>query len=189
MQSVKHAYADDVQVVRVTLPQALIWASSMLNSKAGGKRSAVFDIDDTLIREKDDQAMTEIVNLYRQAQNNGVRADIVTARPHEFFKETRDDLDKCAIEKYASLSLLPPKYEENEKIELFKWRARGRIERENNCSVALNIGDQWTDHFGHSQIVDELNTLPNDTYVIVPQTAHGRRSMHSNLSVKLQDLS
>ena len=57
-------------------------------------------------------------------------------------------------------------------------------------SVALNVGDQWTDIFGVDAVVDGVKARCTDQgcYLVFPKTENGHRLMHSKLAIKLPDL-
>ena len=107
MHKLEHPYTRDVDIIKMKDDEAIAWALAMLRRQVhnGPKKAqnmlAVFDIDDTLIRE-DDSRIENVCGLFEQVKRMGMKAPIVTARPHEYRTDTIADLAKSKLHGYSS---------------------------------------------------------------------------------------
>ncbi len=194
MKQLQHPYSKDMNIIKMSDDDAIAWALAMLRRKVhdspqlAKNMSAVFDIDDTLIRH-DDSRIDNVCGLFDTVRQMGLKTPIVTARPAEFRKDTIADLAKTNLTGYSSLSLLPLKYDRSNRISEYKWRRRSDVQSSNG-SVELNVGDQWTDIFGSDVVVDgvQKRCSSKGCYLIIPLTRDGHRIMHSKLAIKLPEL-
>jgi predicted HAD superfamily phosphohydrolase YqeG len=107
-----------------------------------GEHNAVFDIDDTLIF--DDQNETpniQVKHLLDVARAYGYKIHLVTARERSnaVMKWTRDELRRHAIQ-YESL-VLAPKKSRTSMAAVAQWKHSERMKHK----PVLSVGDQWGD--------------------------------------------
>lgn len=111
---------------------------------------AVFDIDDTLIRDRSDHFTLNpaVVRLFQSLVALGVEVHLVTARlaDAETTAWTRDQLAEMGIAGYASLRLAPDR-RRGSLADVSKWKMEQRraIARAAGAPIVLTVGDQWGD--------------------------------------------
>lgn len=121
---------------------------------------AVFDIDGTILRDRGDEKLHPLCNrmlsnLFKLCREHEIPVFIITARPEgrEQRRWTVDQLTQCGYPpgSYAELNMMP--LVEWKKLDQgadwnfsdYKYRERQRIAQQNNKTIILNAGDQWTD--------------------------------------------
>ena len=124
---------------------------------------AVFDIDETLLINSPEDAVTEgIVDnkpghvLYNSVRKHKIPVYIVTARKkseasHDYAVRQLHSLGYTAFER---LYLTPTKYCRDDDPSRFKADARARIEAQHGGKIVLCVGDQITDHLAPGQSLD-----------------------------------
>lgn len=146
---------------------------------------AVFDIDGTMLKFKDDKSMIPLrnqmmFNLFTICRRLQIPIYIITARPDgvKQRKWTIDQLKSCGYppDSYVELRMMPLwEWNKINKVENwnfsdYKFKERQRISQNNNKTIILNAGDQWSDLFrvppcatsAEEHIVHEaLHRLPN----------------------------
>ena len=118
---------------------------------------AVFDIDDTILRDRNDRFTLNpaIVNLYNQLISIGVDTHLVTARANDAVtvKWTSDQLSILGIAPaspgllgYASLHLAPESRRKSmTDVSQWKMEKRRDIGIRAHAPIVLTVGDQWGD--------------------------------------------
>ncbi len=146
---------------------------------------AVFDIDGTILRDRGDDKLPPLCNkmlfnLFQLCRALHVPIYIITARPEgrDQRKWTIDQLKKCGYPpgSYVELRMMPIlEWNKLDKVHNwnfsdYKYKERQRIVQNNNKTIILNCGDQWTDLMRvppcsnsaeESVVYNALNKLPN----------------------------
>ena len=106
------------------------------------KCCVIFDIDDTLIRSKDQSIIYPIYDLYEYARFHGITTVLITARPGFMnnIKITMEELKEKNIS-YDLLYFKPPHMTDIEKYKMF---ARKEV-NEAGYTCIFSIGDMYWD--------------------------------------------
>lgn len=139
---------------------------------------AVFDIDDTLVMDVEDEAFhvnPAVVKLFQSLKSLGCENYVVTARQHgtEERKFSLDQLRAVGIDcRPGHLFHCPARDRSRgtQGVAEFKARARQRIAEKHGTKLALTVGDQWTDMVVVKSS-DELYRMPERTSVAPDQFA------------------
>lgn len=110
----------------------------------------VFDIDDTLIRDKATHFMVNptITALHAQLVALGAAVHLVTARANDADTRswTRAQLEVLGITGYAGLHLAPASRRDSmTAVSRWKMEKRRDIGRAAGAPIVLTVGDQWSD--------------------------------------------
>lgn len=133
---------------RIAAAAAVRWIRFRLKSPLYGNGSprdrvcVVFDIDDTIISESDDNVIESIASVYTFCKINGVPIYIITARVESTRKDTEKSLRDRGFDEYETLFMIPD--DEDVSVGEFKLRARQVVDSKNPISACF--GDQFTDH-------------------------------------------
>lgn len=146
--------------VRQRVDLAMTWLLMWLGFQAsiGRMGAVVFDIDDTLVDDRE-QKLLSVCKLYARCQRMGFVCAIVTARPDgaQNRAETERMLRAHGIHGWMSLQMMPSSYKiDREGISKYKRDARNAVRRHHD--IIANIGDQWTDLITYP-LVEELHAL------------------------------
>ena len=117
---------------------------------------AVFDIDGTILRDRDDKpplCNRMMSSLFQECRKYKIPLFIITARPEgrDQRKWTVDQLTKCGypVGSYVELIMMPLKEwnmtSGNWNFSNYKFLARQRIVKQYERSIILCAGDQWSD--------------------------------------------
>uniref|UniRef100_A0A6C0KF15 Uncharacterized protein n=1 Tax=viral metagenome TaxID=1070528 RepID=A0A6C0KF15_9ZZZZ len=172
---------------------ACTWAQHFVNAASAldnaSPYSTVFDIDDTLIFAKTDRINTDVAKLYKTIPH-AVNRVVVTARPTRSKAFSKRQLKLLDDDMPLKMFHMPDHFSRRGEIHLYKSKCRKNVEA--NSEILLNIGDQWTDVFGTTSVVENAFDLeesgefaPDKSYVILPQSDRGREILSSSASVKL----
>jgi len=132
---------------------------SMKLNKIPDKWIFIFDIDDTLIFEKDEKLNKDVFKFYNYVKNK-IKVYIITNRSDKSRDVTKQELFYNKIKDYIGLKLR--KVNENPLIS--KIRMRNEVEKEGYCIVGC-IGDQIVDFKkGMLGIYLNKNYLNNNDY-------------------------
>ena len=133
-----------------------LWLSLQL--KRGIKGCIIFDIDDTVIEEKDEKLIDPIANIFKKYRDLGVPVIFVTARPNVRGnkKETENMLKKRGLDGYSGLDLIP---ERSDDVDAFKFERRNYYYKKYG-NVLARIGDQYWDS------ITPPHTLKGDTELL-----------------------
>lgn len=109
--------------------------------------SVIFDIDDTLVDDKE-KKIPSMIRLYKMCLSLGYVVNIVTARPES--KNNRSETLKMLhandILDFEALYMMPDEINTTfENISKYKYTARCDIASRH--TIIANCGDMWTDHF------------------------------------------
>lgn len=105
--------------------------------------AVAFDIDGTVVFNDPDgsaKCVRHVCNLYQACLQASVAVFFITARPEEARESTQRQLQRCGLEGYAGLHMLPRKRD----YLRFKARCRAAIE-EKGHQLLLTVGDQFAD--------------------------------------------
>ncbi len=170
-----------------TQPEAEKWLKKYFETVSGFTTKdsvcAVFDIDGTILRDRDEKTPLcnkMLLNLFQLCRSLNIPIYIITARPEgrEQRKWTVDQLKQCGYPpgSYVELRMMPvPEWKKLDKVANwnfsdYKYQERQRIVKNTKKSIILNAGDQWTDLLrvppcsGSSEekvIYDSLKNFPN----------------------------
>ena len=159
------------------LGAALEWARRWVHLRHAARREAplasVWDIDATLLTSAGVAPIAPVIAHYNASQA-WATPFIITARREQGRAATRAQLDEHSIAGYRRLYMHPEDKERRltEHVARQKQASRERIRDKHGHVVCLNVGDQWSDHFGEIP-VDEFtrHLAPGSIYVFV--TADG----------------
>lgn len=137
--------------------QAEIDSYRILDYYNQGKFSApkpcvVFDIDDTLIDSRDGSLIEQMVRVYDYVKKLGIPIFLVTARPVQYIKDTKQQLAELGITGYQNLFHVG--YDEvvlSQEPYLISDKARRKsfvrkLLEEYGYQIILNLGDDEDDH-------------------------------------------
>jgi hypothetical protein len=116
-----------------------------------GEPVVVFDIDDTLIRDREDSFRVNpsvVVLLQKLREKLGAHVHLVTARndDDETVAWTKNQLSIVGLDEYDSLWHAPNKYRKSMSIvSRWKMNVRAQIALHYGVPVTLTVGDQWGD--------------------------------------------
>jgi hypothetical protein len=115
-----------------------------------GKLAVVFDIDDTLIRDRSPRFVLNptVVQLHERLVELGAHVHLVTARANdaETLAWTRDQLKEMGIRGYTGLHLAPESRRGSmTDVSHWKMETRRSIARKVGAPIVLTVGDQWGD--------------------------------------------
>ena len=136
--------------IKILTDWLMYWLKFKHASKERG--SVIFDIDDTLINEKQ-EPIIEMRNVYKLCQNLGFIINIITARPESFEnrKATEAMLLKNGFTHFEALYMMPSELNISYKtISMYKYNARVDISKRH--TIIANCGDMWTDHAKHLSV-------------------------------------
>lgn len=132
----------------VELDDAVDWCERWvkLHARAGGRPSAYFDIDDTLLR-RDNTKIDPTCRLFDACVRARVAPFLITARPSEGYQVTEEQLRSHGLDGYKRLMMHPPHSRCRTASEAgrAKLAARHRIEG-HGYTACLNAGDAPHDH-------------------------------------------
>lgn len=127
---------------------ALGWLESWLRVAAAqhAAPAIVFDVDATLIRERD-TPIEAAVRVYRRCEELGIACFVVTARldfpeGHTELQHVFDTLGVRPVAAYMRPERVQPTLVE---LARFKAQCREDIEERYGVTIVGNIGDQWHD--------------------------------------------
>jgi len=151
------SFATAGEAARVALQNVMALERKRSARGLGLPPPVVFDIDDTLITDRDNpdrsfRVIPEVVTVLRELKRLGCDVHLVTAREdcNEALSFTLAQLKAIGLpcEAYRSLHLCPRQLRGSARdISRFKARTRRAIAQRAGCPLALTVGDQWTDIF------------------------------------------
>ena len=141
---------DDSDKIRVSTD----WLSYWLKFKAlcHEHGSVIFDIDDTLVNDKE-QGIPDMIKIYKLCLHLNFIVNIITARPETKTNRiaTQEMLQRNGITKYEALYMMPsditPTYQS---ISQYKYNARMDVAKRHH--ILANCGDMWSDHCKYPSI-------------------------------------
>jgi len=137
------------------------WMSYWLKFKhmCGQKGCVIFDIDDTLVDDKEKQ-IANVIRIYKQCLKYGNVVNIITARPESKINRQRTEemLNERGINEYEALYMMPSDIKPTlHSISNFKYLARKDVA--SRYPILANLGDMWSDHLKYPTKINELNDL------------------------------
>lgn len=130
------------------IANAVQWITHWLKFKSlcGKTGCVVFDIDDTLVDNKE-KPIPSMIKLYKLCISLGFVVNIVTARPEskKNRKETSQMLDDRGISMYEALYMMPANLDTTASI-ISIYKANARADIAERHEILANCGDMWTDH-------------------------------------------
>ena len=123
------------------------------------KGCVIFDIDDTLVDDKEKQ-IWNIIRVYKHCLKLDFAVNIITARPESKInrKLTEEMLHSKGIEDYEALYMMPDNLDKTfNSMSQYKFLARKHVASRH--TILANIGDMWSDHLKYPTKVKELDEL------------------------------
>ena len=110
------------------------------------KLAVMFDIDDTLLKFKNDKPypIQSIINLLNYARSKGLMIIIITARDSRYITETIQQLRQFGI-KYDKLYM---RHDPKDNYQLFKSDIKKRYLEQENIRMIMSVGDNDIDIIG-----------------------------------------
>lgn len=142
------------------ISSAVQWAAYWLKFKAlcNSQGSVIFDIDDTLVDEKE-KGIKSMIQLYKLCLKLEFVVNIITARPEskENRRETQKMLHGHGIDTYEALYMMPSNVKPTLNT-ISKYKYNARMDVTTRHTILANFGDMWTDHVVFPCPIEQLKT-------------------------------
>ncbi len=153
------------------------WAALQRAGAGAGdeKLAAVFDVDATLLRGREGEAIEPVCALFHACRDARLTPFVVTARSARGRTETVAQLARVGIDGYKRLYMHPEgkRCATTHDAGAQKLRSRMRIES-HGYRVCVNAGDAWHDHWASPPraLADELSRDATHVFVTGDGVAH-----------------
>lgn len=158
------------------------WFTNSLKRIDKNKHIVVFDIDETLFLNNDDNDKVKpnhvVLTFCKKCIKQGIPVYLITARrdSDENRAWTKGQLKTVGLHEessarpgYKKLYMRPASYRSTHLISKFKKCCRKRIAQKEGKLIYVNVGDQWSDvfEFPNEKEFDNLVEADNRSYFII----------------------